>query len=566
MSKPRPKRQTACDLCRTRRVKCDAVEKANGWCTKCWQRNLKCTFDYKATREVIRRNKTPWKDGGSRLSDDMRARLAQYAEYCITCRRSFAPMIHRLSKMPRDQKDDIFKKVEECLGSLWCVDEDILQVAVTVGADGRLTDPVQEARRRIHAQLYDELIEVVDGVIQANQPASVSTLAGLFLFTSISPPSKAKRVPKYTMSMIEEWLIRRVHVESTLDDPNSELRELLRSLYYLDCFVCLFTGKFPAIRPSDIFLPEEIAWEVDNTPVVGVGNALRDTSMIEHQLFELFVYSRAVIENKRTNPAFRFEAVLRMIEAFRLKYADLLSLNELALASISTEETVQRLIHILFFYNVVLRFWENTVTTEERNVVFDDMESFHATTFRVKIEAVKACIDAAKILVWCMHSGRAIVHQNSQANTDNSIALIPAKSALQYDPGMVCVFSALAIKALKSWRSSVTNEQIVAWFGESYQGWTITEALNVYITSLYEAAEIQEKGKVLYRYYQKDQTIPEPECKTFTKVDPANLDPTAFASVGDPFYASFQQTWDTIQLTINAMNNQTLYPNGNPNG
>ncbi|KAA8915385.1 hypothetical protein TRICI_002463 [Trichomonascus ciferrii] len=473
-------------------------------------------------------------------------------------------MIQRLSEIPRDQKDDIFKKVEECIGSLWCVDEDILEVPLAVGPDGRLAEPVQEARRRIHAQLYDELIEVVDGVIQANQPASVSTLAGLFLFTSISPPSKAKRVPKYTMSMIEEWLIRRVHVESTLDDPNAELRELLCSLYYLDCFVCLFTGKFPAIRPSDIFLPEEIAWEVQNTPVVGVGNALRDTSMIEHQLFESFVYSRAVIENKRTNPAFRFEAVLRMIGAFRLKYADLLSLSEVPLASISTEETVQRLIHILFFYNVVLRFWENTVTTEERNVVFDDMESFTAMTFRVRVEAVKACIDAAKTLMWCMHSGRAVVHQNNQSDTTDSIALIPAKSALQYDPGMVCVFSALAIKALKSWKSFVTDEQIVSWFGEAYRGWTISETLNVYIASLYEAAEIQEKGIVLYRYYQKDQTKPNPESKTFTKVDPANIAPTAFASVGDPFYASFQQTWDTIQLTINAMNNQTLYPSRNP--
>lgn len=637
MSKPRPNRQTACDLCRIRRVKCDAMEKSNGWCTKCWQRNLKCTFDYKAAKEVVRR-KTPLKNGGSssgantstgsssgnvgggydKLTEDMRLRLAESARYCIKCRENFVPTLKMLAEGPWEEKGSLFRKVEECIGSLWCVDQEILGVEVvgklgdqqseeelevdSTRGLGRLSEEVLNARRKLHGQLYDELIEMVDSIIQANQTTSLPVLAGLLLFTSITPPTQARRIPKYTMSMIEEWLVRRVHIESAMADPNEALRQLLISLYHLDCFVCLFTGKLPAIRPTDIFLPEEMKWGDEPPPAISgtPGKALRDSSIIEHELFDNFIYARAVYENRRTNPAPRFEKILNTIRTFRGKYADLLCMHNLPLMALTMDQTIERLIHILYFYNVVLRLWEISVTVEERCIPFTDIDSLNRALTGVKYEAIKCCIDGAKAMLWCMRSGRELLKRDYNAS---ELSTSPVKSAIQYDPGMVCVFCALAIKALKTWRDSVPEDQIISWYGQEYIGWDVSETINIYISTLYEASEIQEQGRILYMYYRNDLTSTKPEeasaqapppqppppvapqqpampsnnntenqIKMETNNAPSSNDPIEsqptndmdlnfFTSVpSDPFYTSFQHTWDSIQWTLNAINYSNPQP------
>uniref|UniRef100_A0A060T4J0 ARAD1C45628p n=1 Tax=Blastobotrys adeninivorans TaxID=409370 RepID=A0A060T4J0_BLAAD len=564
-SRPRPNRQTACDLCRTRRVRCDAGERISRGHPNCSQCELKaqvCTFGYRHSHSVISHHQKKRKAAANvSVPYETLLQLMDYAHDYLEAQRVILPALD-LNHDVRGQflKCSIWTKVVACIGCLWCNDGKIIGCEVEE-VNGRYSEEVLVSRRKLHAKLYDEVVLLIDELVARSQPASLPEILAVHLYAMLPRPILSREVARYSFIMIEEWIVRQIHVESKLRNGDSAYNRLLLASFQLDSFVCLLTGKMPIIRPEDILSDEQINHDREKVeplwrPMDLTGDpwdAQKDCLIIIQELFKNFVVARAVMDNVVKDPGPKFDHILQLMRFFCLNHTELRSLTSKPLGSLSNGQTMHYLMANLQFTLLVIKLWEIGVVIERQKQDSPDIAGLLGSLNRVKLAAIRACIDLAQMLDWAIKSGSMNTQPNSRV-----------RSAVQAEPGPVSIVSSFALRALRSWERSVTAENIVSWFGEEFAEWSIDKTADVYLHTLYHVSEIQEKALGLYLFHMGATNSVEvlrdnlPDgCRDLLglEIDPNTLDPSSLATIGDPFRVNFQDTWNSILTTISTFNN-----------
>ncbi|CAN6675131.1 hypothetical protein TRVA0_094S00100 [Trichomonascus vanleenenianus] len=634
LSKPRPSRQTACDACRIRRVKCDATaRKSQGLigCTQCNDRSLECTFNYRHSPKVIKPYRgqrieqvrrlqkqqqqnpyqSPGKEGSPQvessaglyweLPDAAIKSLANSGRYGLAAREVFYPV---LAYVRKGRRSKLLRKTLACLGALYTNDASVLgcnsselQTAdfnAESNPNGAAVEAaVIQARLRIYAALYSQVLHVIEKLFASQQPTDSNILLSVVLFSCLPTPANVH--PKVGSNVLIEWVQRRIYLEHHFDQyqvnsPTSVVtKRVVYTSMYMDAFTALFSGTSPSVRPEDILLPNDmLSWESHNPQQpqwrphsVSCDPALatKDTCLIVYHLFANLLCPRARLENQQRSPTLRLEQILGMLASYASFHRELFSLADKPPASVPQEDQIYYWLNEAAYCVLVVRFWEaaHTARSDAKSLNSSEQSRLDAVMERITKKALRTCLDMARTIEYVLSSG--MVQYGTEGNLRN---------ALEYDLVTGTIMAVYAIRSLRVWAVTVSLENIVSWFGVEYSAYPIDRAITLFLKVLELAGKTYERAEMIRVFYtssdsvlRENNTMPQIVAELSVvadRDDPCLLKTVApfqepaiynisalspISPVGDPYNSSLEHVWETVEFSFlggsSAMNTDQHY-------